>query len=242
MKILPISNPPSRNTTLPLIGVCVSYNYMDTLQFTLPVNYWHFEKLFIVTQEDDKETVAFCQSFENVQILFFDFKNNNKTFDKFGGIDLALEQAYRDYPEHWYLIIDSDIILPINIVSLLQKKELDSECIYGINRSIDYRSVSQWLRPKVSVERNPRDLSFHMRPRPLILGYFQLFKQHLFHQSKDNAGEGDLEFCETNFKRTHLFPRIIGLHLGASFRNWKGKEVFFQIDSPINITEFFFDC
>ena len=46
---------PQKNTSFSLIGLCVSYNYFDTLQFMLPINYLHFEKIYLITQEDDIE-------------------------------------------------------------------------------------------------------------------------------------------------------------------------------------------
>ena len=36
--------PPDLNTIFPLIGICISYNYIDTLKFMLPINYSHFNK------------------------------------------------------------------------------------------------------------------------------------------------------------------------------------------------------
>ena len=39
---------PKKNNVISLIGICVSYNYFDTLQFMLPVNYLHFEKIYLI--------------------------------------------------------------------------------------------------------------------------------------------------------------------------------------------------
>ena len=36
--------PCKKNTIFPLIGICISYKYMDTLKFALPINYNHFDK------------------------------------------------------------------------------------------------------------------------------------------------------------------------------------------------------
>ena len=44
MKVYDLHIAPKKNITISLIGLCVSYNYFDTLKFMLPVNYPHFDK------------------------------------------------------------------------------------------------------------------------------------------------------------------------------------------------------
>ena len=110
--------PPKKNTIFPLVAICVSYHYFDTLQFTLPANYLHFDKIYLITQEDDLQTVEFCKKFDNVCVLYYDFKNNGKSFDKFGALNYGQQKMYEEYPDSWYLIIDSDIVLPNNKSSL----------------------------------------------------------------------------------------------------------------------------
>jgi hypothetical protein len=99
-----------------LVAICVSYNYFDALQFTLPVNYIHFDKIYLITQEDDVQTVEFCKKFNNVCVFFYNFKNNGKKFDKFGALNFIQRIVYEECPESWYLIIDSDIVLPNNFI------------------------------------------------------------------------------------------------------------------------------
>ena len=89
IKIYNVKTPPQKNISFPLIGICVSYNYFDTLKFALPINYLHFDKIYIITQEDDIQTVEYCKKFDNVNVLFYDFKNNNKKFDKYGALNYA---------------------------------------------------------------------------------------------------------------------------------------------------------
>ena len=57
------------NYFFPLIGICVSYNYMDTLKFMLPINYRHFSKIYIVTQKTDISTINFSRKFDNVKVV-----------------------------------------------------------------------------------------------------------------------------------------------------------------------------
>ena len=58
-----------------IIGIMVSYNYYDTLKFTLPVNYIHFEKLYVITQPDDIDTVKLCEKYNNVEVIYYNFKS-----------------------------------------------------------------------------------------------------------------------------------------------------------------------
>ena len=65
---------PKKNKTFPLVGICISYNYLDTLKFMLPINYNHFNKIYLVTQEDDIKTIEYCKEYDNVELLLFNFK------------------------------------------------------------------------------------------------------------------------------------------------------------------------
>jgi hypothetical protein len=218
MQIGYVSNPPVKNTTFPLVAVCVSYDYMDTLQFMLPINYRHFERMYILTQRNDKETIAFCSRFENVFVLFYDFKNNGKRFDKFGALNYGLKEAYSAYPSSWYLILDSDIVLPNNFIDLLSQQTLCSNCVYGILRKNIASSSEFMKKPFVFEKIIPRRFKEF-----LLEGFFMLFKKNVFHRSHDNAGYGDYYFCRDHFDRIGIFVNIMCLHLGLGAKNWMGK-------------------
>jgi hypothetical protein len=137
--IINVNNKPIKNDHFSLIGICVSYNYFDTLQFMLPVNYLHFEKIYLITQINDLQTIEFCKKFENVIVLFHNFKNNNKRFDKYGALNYAQEIIYKQHPDSWYLIIDSDIILPNNLIDILDESDnnVENENNNFLNTDID---------------------------------------------------------------------------------------------------------
>jgi lipopolysaccharide biosynthesis glycosyltransferase len=135
MKIYDVKFPPKKNISFSLIGICVSYNYFDSFQFMLPVNHLHFEKMYIITQQNDIRTIELCKKFNNVTVLFFDLIKHDKPFDKYNALNYAQKIAYTEHPESWYLIIDSDIILPNNFIDILNKENLNSDCIYGAIRN-----------------------------------------------------------------------------------------------------------
>ena len=239
--------PPTKNNSLSLIGLCVSYNYFDTLQFMLPVNYLHFEKIYIITQTDDKATIEFCKKFDNVIILFYDFKNNNKKFDKFGALNYSQKIAYMDYPESWYLIIDSDILLPNNFIGILDKEKLNPECIYGAIRNNVLKSSE--LLNKTQIINNKKNLNLifnnilHSKGNPpSILGCFQLYKKHVYHRLDiDDCSYGDYYFGYDNFNLFCNLENISYFHLGEPRKNWYGKMVSFIDDINISLDDIYYN-
>ena len=244
--IYDVKTPPKKNNTFTLIGLCVSYNYFDTLQFILPVNYSHFKKIYIITQTDDNSTIEFCKKFDNVIILFYDFKNNNKKFDKYGALNYAQKIAYTDYPESWYLIIDSDILLPNNFIDILDKENLNPECIYGAIRNNVFKSSE--LLNKTQIINNKENLNWiynnilHLKDKPpSILGCFQLYKKHVYHRlAIDNAGYGDYYFGYDNFFQFCNFGNILCFHLGETGKNWYGKTASFIDDIHISLNDIYY--
>jgi len=250
MMIFDEKKPPVKNTKLPLVGLCISYNYFDTLKFMLPVNYLHFEKIFIVTQQNDFETIEFCKNFDNVIVLFYNFKYDDKTFDKYGALNYGQRIIYNLYPDNWYLIIDSDIILPNNLIDILSQEDLNEECIYGAVRSnVD---LSSELLNKKQILISEKNINFPFnnilhnilgKSPPSILGCFQLYKKHVYHCNIcNNAGGGDYYFGYDNFKLFCNLENIYYFHLGKTAINWNGKVENFIDDINISLTDIYFKC
>ena len=163
-----VHHPADKNDTFPLIGICVSYNYYDTLQFFLPVNHMHFKKLFIITQNDDEKTINLCKKFKSVKVLFYNFNKNNKVFDKYGAINHAQKIVYKKYPNHWYINIDSDILLPNNFVDLLKNKNLCEDYIYGIVR-VGVLKTSQLMNKNDELDK----YKLHIKEKQIDLNTFR---------------------------------------------------------------------
>jgi hypothetical protein len=229
-------HPPSKNNSFSLIGLCVSYNYFDTLQFMLPVNYLHFEKIYLLTQPDDEKTVEFCKQFQNVVVLFYNFTHHQKVFDKFGALNYAQSIIYRTHPDSWYLILDSDILLPNNFIDVLQKESLRPECIYGVARHNVFKTSE--LLDKSSVHVSPMPV---FQGIPTIIGYFQLYKKKVFHANFHTAEGGDVMFSR-NFSMWCRLDNILCYHLGVPGKNWRGKVVSFVDDLQIDVTSIYYNC
>lgn len=245
-----------KNTIFPLIGICISYKYMDTLKFALPINYNHFDKLYLVTQKDDVETIEYCKKFNNVEVLLFNFKTEVSNFDKGGAIKMVQQIVYEKYPNHWYLILDSDIILPNNFIDILIKEDLNEECIYGAirNNIVKTSKIGFFLNNKFNFDKHN---NLETLDGLLLIGSFQLYKKkHFYIETDDNfyvlkynnpifkGADHDILFTE-NYKCKCCLNNIIYLHLGIGDQeksNWLGKKYYFVDDCNINLNQIYFNC
>lgn len=246
MKIVQSATPPKDNNSIPLIGMCVSYNYIDTLKFMLPCNYNYFTKLYIATQPDDTQCIELCNKYPRVEVIFYDFKNKNKSFDKFGAMNHLQKLAYTHYPDHWYLILDSDIILPTNFIEILQKQPLYKDCLYGCLRH-DVKCTSDIL-DKIKFSYSSSIITNVMyldkEGTPKLTGYFHLYqKNDVYHSDCNNCVGGDFKF-NLNFSSFCLLDNLVCLHLGRATNfmknNWVGKKFYFIEDKPISLQQLYF--
>jgi hypothetical protein len=200
-----------------LIGICVSYNYMDTLKYILPINHKHFEKIYIVTQKDDHKTIEFCNKFDNVEIVYFDFKEGGRKFNKGGGLKKAQKIAYREYPDHWYLMFDSDIVLPDNFKDILNRTNLNPDELYGCPR---------YIIKDINDIKNINNLDLFKEPfNAICVGFIQLYKRHKYYNDGYTAGRVDDQF-KSLFNKNSL--NLYVYHLGVPFKNWRGKIIDFN--------------
>lgn len=237
---------PATKGSLSLVGVCVSYQYFDTLCYMLPVNYIHFDKLYIITQEEDKETIDFCRNFPNVEVLYYSFKSQGKTFDKFGALNMGQQRMYDNYPNAWYVNLDSDILLPNNLIQLLDN--LNPECIYGGIRNNVYQTSDLFMKRKMvdskeNLEFPCNNLRLIKEVQPFILGCFQLYQKKVFHRDTlYNASYGDVCFCKDHFNILCILENLHYFHLGFGSVNWSGKVVSFKHDVDITLTDLYYTC
>jgi hypothetical protein len=197
-----------------IVAITVSTNYQDLLSIVYEHNHAFFKHWYIVTDLKDKETIAFLSDKHDVTILYWDFQNNNYIFDKGGAIRYAQEQAYENYPDDWYLIIDSDICLPPVFKSFLQDTlpGMDTEAIYGLNSRLDFSSLEDFKSFK------NYKLYNHSK---LIVGYFQLYREKIYYGSSRNCSLCDCLFTSLFSKRV-MMTLFHCAHLGSQ-SHWDGK-------------------
>jgi hypothetical protein len=198
-----------------MICITVSVNYDDILDIILPQNYKFFKKWYIVTQSDDQKTIDVINkyNFENVEILYFNFKEN-ASFNKGGGIRYAQLTIGDDYDGD-LLLLDSDIFLADEFMDYVELLQTEEKKLYSFKR-YDYHTYEHF---KNDIVDNVYEFDF--------MGYFQLFKhsKHLRYHNSTNCRE-----CDSIFSR--LFDEKILLnsntkivkHLGQDNKNHFGRE------------------
>jgi hypothetical protein len=194
-----------------MIAITVSTNYHDILPYILEANLKHIEHWIFVTDVNDRATIDLLTPHSNVTVLYWDFKNNGRSFDKGGAAKHAQQYAYSKYPDAWYLMLDSDICFPssFNIDTAL----LDSGAMYTTNRQ-DFDSLSSYRQQHACYQHPLNPIN--------CLGYFQLYKHHVFYESSNTAGKCDDDF---NAKLPNRCLDIMCSHLGSPNTNWSGRAV-----------------
>lgn len=198
-----------------MIAITVSTNYDDILDFCIPANYKFFYKWFIITDKNDQKTIDVINKYntKNIEIVFFDFYNSEKKFNKGG----AIRHVQQMIAEHNYfgmvLLIDSDIVLPENFPSYINSIEISKNTIYSPSQRVDFHSLKNF-------QNNKPDFIYPIH----FVGYFQLYlynKDFLYKDSL-NCSLCDEEFLKC-FTNKIIIPNLNVSHLGKNYVNWDGR-------------------
>ena len=203
-----------------IVAITVSTNYIDILPFVYERNKGCFKHWVFVTDKNDQETINFLSNKPNVTVLYWDFQNERRHFDKGGAIRHAQYHAYDKFPNNWYAIIDSDIVLPIDTQNILLRdlptldrdSDLEPTIIIGIDNLLEFSKMSDFLTAANYVLRSNFDMPF---------GYFQLYKEKYFYSSSINASRCDIDF-NSFFERSIMTTYLKCFHLGQRGVHWKG--------------------
>jgi hypothetical protein len=198
-----------------MIGITVSTNYSDILPFVLEANLPWLTHWVISTDHTDHATQDLLSKYPNVSVVLHNFKNNGRKFDKGGGMAVAQQYAYTHFPDEWYLNLDSDITLPKDMQ--LAVDQLDPQKVYGTVGRICYRTASGY--------RCGEDYGISDNQR--ILGFFQLYKKHVYYYPSNCSG-----YCDDDFIDDHWLPEnrvliktILVGHLGHNYQGWEGRKI-----------------
>jgi hypothetical protein len=189
-----------------LVAITVSTNYSDIFPIVYEANSRFFKRWIVVTDHTDRRTIEFLSSKELIVPIFYDFRNNGRTFDKGGALQYAQTIARALWPSDWHLIIDSDICLDDTFINVSKNIEfLDCKALYGCANRYDYGKLSDY-RNKKNGRQYPQ--TEH------IVGFFQLyaFKKYLYGNSFD-ASACDVRFSKKFRNRINL-DSFICHHLG----------------------------
>ena len=246
-KVKVVRNPIVRKSASPntgaqlrkLEGVTICVGYADYLDLTLPWNLRHFDKFVVVTHPSDTATQEITKKHGGCLVVCPECKGQVGGFNK--GIALNAGIAHLDYDD-WVLFIDSDILLPSNLRTELEKHKLDPEVMYYAARWYSPEiNIAQWIEDYKKDESIIHKLpSPHRDPGSIIRdvapwGYFQLVNagsQVLRRKAKkpwseffNSAGGVDKQFHEMwpNSLKHFSGYNVVHLYHGAFGANWRGR-------------------
>ena len=223
------------------IVVCV--NYSDFLAFTLPTNVKMFNKLVVVTDSKDFATQRLCEYYK-VQCVVTDcFYEGGDKFNKGKGINEGLKYLDKDA---WILHLDADIYLPPLTCNILNILNLDSTCIYGLDRFMVH-SFNDWIN-HLSLPNFIHEAGIYVHPTAfdigvrisqyeiegyIPIGFFQLWhkdsNQMEYPPNYGGADRTDMQFSKLFSQSKRKFiPDIIVYHLESNTEkmsaNWLGRK------------------
>lgn len=232
-----------------LQAVTVSVNYADFLDVVAQENKKNFDKWIIITDTKDLATKEVCDKHGLECIQTDSFYANGAKFNKWAGLNEGLDRVDKDA---WCLIIDGDIVLHHLTRRTLEKLNLDSTFIYGMDR-LDCIGFEAWDHYKESAGILKENWLLHTSGLKLgarlvhhygmegengrfegwrPLGFFQLMHRSAFDrhpQDSDSADHCDLTFArQWPRDKRMLIPELFAIHLisedGRKGQNWRGRK------------------
>ena len=194
------------------VAITTSTKYADLLNITIPHNYTFFERWYIITHPEDLETIKVVRDYghPNIELVFFDFYENDAYFNKGGAIKMMQQRIPCGT---LILLIDSDIILPEDFLQMIPETEPDT--LYSSKFRHDFYSITY-------LNHNSPNMIYNNDH----CGFFQLYTQtptRLYPDSKD-ASVCDYTFRDLFPKdKRVILPELIPKHIGKSKINWRGR-------------------
>lgn len=206
------------------VAITVSTNFSDILPYSLANNIDFFKHWYIITDERDSETIRVIEQFNDsrITLLFHKFRGNiiinqygspmRSAFDKGGAIKLAQTQAYVEFPDSWYLILDTDILVRSWRDFCIQN--LSHSCIYGPAVRNDYRSLSDYKKGIIQYDRPL------YKEECAIIGCFQLYHEKRYYESSEKS-----DLCDNNFTNLWLKENQKIIHITVDHLGYWAPEV-----------------
>lgn len=211
------------------VAISVSINYVDMLSFAAP-NSRFFSKWYVVAVASDLATREWCQTeappevaclFESNEEDLFVKRRKKAVLDKGRLIAMAQKRAHADLPGRYYLILDSDILLPDSFGAMMRSMpppDNTSDVVYYMPR-LEYTSRWRW---KLDF---PKDVQGKN-----AFGYFQLYTRPVHYLAMKDCPacqreeiECDVEF-RGRFQHMYRMPHeSVCCHIGPRDVNWGGR-------------------
>ena len=210
--------------TTPIRAITVCVNYDDILAISMPSLLTQVAELTVVTAPQDTRTIDYITGFSQVRPFITDaFYRHGAKFNK----GLALEEGFDFMGRHgWILIIDADIVLPLEMTDYFRRRPLRAGRLYTPPRRI-LEDPRRWHEFSQSA-------TWHTLPERKDrghYGYFQLFhagdpllrKKPWYGVNWTHAGRCDDEFQHRWPADLKERPGFEVLHLGKCDENWFGR-------------------
>ena len=223
-------------------AVLVCVGYADYLRVTLPWNRRNFERVVVATTPSDRETQKVCADLNAECVQSGSLHHDGAPFNK----GRLLNDAYAELEDpEWVLILDADVLLPMDWRGQIEQLILNPGCIHHTrrletgdqhrNRAVHALATSgaKWKRAYGNV---PLELVYDVGE---TAGFFQLvnaraeslLKHKTFYPVEyPTAGKSDVIFGARWPKRKRLnlpFPAFDVFHFphgpARNARNWKGR-------------------
>lgn len=215
-----------------LEAVLVCVNYSDILKITLPKNIHFFDKINVITNYNDTETIKLCEYYK-VDMTITDrmYENEKDDFNKGKAINEGIKNLSK---KDWLIIIDADMTFSDNLRNELEKIS-DINKIYGMPRYMckTYEEWEKYLVDKSIISSWPCQ-----KRRCIGVGFFQMsnFNSDIMKQKTNDelwysemwghCGRSDRFFWRSwpDNLRSKI-KNAYGIHLGDdSFQaNWRGR-------------------
>ncbi len=234
-------------------GVTVCVGYDDFLAWSLPLNRGTFDRLVVVTSEDDWHTQNLCRHYNIECVKTNIFKDG--AFPKGRAINIGLNRLSR---KGLIIHYDSDIIMPPRTREMLHIAKLKEDTCYSALRMncVGFDAWMQhFIKPKFIHEKEiyvhlgafpmgalvsktyTKDVDFEFEKGFVGIGYFQAWFEpdgipRVYPEEHQDASRGDMTFTLKNWpKRVNrqLIPEIVLIHLISDDGttqgcNWAGRK------------------
>lgn len=198
----------------------VSVDYSDYLDVTLPHNRHFFDSITVGTLPKDRDTIRLCDINETEYFLSDTPEKARGEFNKAGIVCRGLEILYKRYPDDWYCLLDSDILVYPGFRELPALSELNDKLLYGCRRCIIEDAVKIFLPINY-----PELIKIGVWDSPISIryGFFQLFKKHFYPVIKTGTSLYD-DSLRRLFGGARELSGMHCIHIGKTGINWKGRK------------------
>ena len=204
-------------------GLTICVDYSDLLEKSIDTWAKTLDRLVIVSNLDDSQTVKLAWPYRHSNIELFRtnvFYENGAIFNK----SLAICEAMRALNwgvENWCMFFDADIVPPHNWRQVWEAQRPDPEFMYGAHR---------WL------ENGEPILELEMA------GWFQIFhssnpnvqRRPLLQTDWKHAGGYDSEFHQRWREHQKVWLPLHLIHQGMHGENWFGRGQKEQMEAMLN--------